>query len=312
MARRCEIGVKSAGKVLFCRSARGRAGADTPIGRLGIASVGAESAKLPTRKAALVVAALALTQKRMSRQVLCDLFWPNREEAQARSSLRQALTAIRKLFPDDGSSLYIEGDIERVELVARSDDVDAWHFDALLETNEVSNLASAADLYQGDVLSGINVPEPLDQWFAQHQRAYRRKALELVEHLSQMQGPHVTAAEVSCEALAERLLSADTAAEEAHRALIRVYQRQGRMNEALRQFDLCKEALKRELGVEPEPQTCALIANRTETVRPTDTDAAALLAHPRRRGGAAAGPRTAFYYRDAFRQPQRRFRWVLR
>ena len=242
------------------------------FGGLELVSSGLEPARLPTRKTALVVAALALSRKRMTRQALCDLFWPDREEEQGRSSLRQALTAIRKLFPDDGAGPHVSGNIEAVQLAARPDDVDAWRFDALVETNEPSRLVNAADLYRGDILSGINLSDPLDQWFAPYQRSYRRKALDLVERLSQMQGAQAGPAEGSCEALAERLLSADPAAEEAHRALVRLYQRQGRMNAALRQFDLCKEALKRELGVEPEPQTSALIARPAETARPTGTD----------------------------------------
>ena len=152
------------------------------------------------------------------------------------------------------------------ELTAEARDVDVWHFDALLATGEPSTLVQAADLYRGDLLEGIELADPLDQWFAPHRRAYRGKALALVEQLSQVPETYRKTVEVCGEALAERLLSADPGAEEAHRALIRIYQHQGRKNAALRQFELCKEALKRELGAEPEPQTSLLITNPTIAV----------------------------------------------
>ena len=68
----------------------------------------------------------------------------------------------------------------------------------------------------------------------------------------------------ACEALAQRLLAADPAAEEAHRALIRLHLLQARTNAALQQFEQCREALLRDLGVEPEFQTRDLLASQPE------------------------------------------------
>src|SRR5262249_53708862 len=52
-----------------------------------------------------------------------------------------------------------------------------------------------------------------------------------------------------------RLLALDPLQESAHRALMRLYARQGRRASALRQYQVCVGVLQRELGVEPEPQT---------------------------------------------------------
>ena len=228
------------------------------LGGLDAKSLTGEPLRLPTRKTSLLLAALVLAgEKGARRQALCDAFWADRGEAQARSSLRQALAAIRRSFSHGGdTAIRIEGDLETLHLLASADEIDVWRFDRLIQSTAPADLAGAGDLYQGDVLAGIALPEPLDQWFAPHQRAYRRKALELVERLSLLAGPEVEAA---CQALAERLLAGDAAAEEAHRALIRLYQRQGRLNAAIRQFELCKDTLRRDLDVEPEAQTEALI-----------------------------------------------------
>ena len=249
------------------------------LGGMEIRSSAGEPLRLPTRKTSLLLAALVLAAKGVGRQSLCSAFWPDSGEAQARSSLRQALTAIRRVASTAG--ILAEGDSETVRLVARPQDVDAWLFDQLIDKGEPLDLAKAADCYQGDILAGIALPEPLDQWFAPHQRSYRRKASLLVERLSLLQGSDLEAIEVSCQALAERLLSSDPAAEEAHRALIRLHRHHGRMNAALRQFQLCKEALRQELGVAPETQTSDLVAGPREVVHAADSAAPATASSPR-------------------------------
>lgn len=231
------------------------------LGGLEIKSWAGEPVRLPTRKTALLLAALALAGGRgVSRRSLCDAFWADRGETQARSSLRQALAAIRRVVSNAQSGLRTEGDLDTIGLVADPQDIDVRLFDDLIDKGEPRHLAGAAECYQGDVLAGVAVPEPLDQWFAPHRRSYRRKALLLVERLSLLAGPDLNAVEAGCLGLAERLLSSDPAAEEAHRALIRLHRHHGRLNAALRQFQLCREALQRELGAEPEAETRELMA----------------------------------------------------
>ncbi|TIV51505.1 MAG: hypothetical protein E5V88_16145, partial [Mesorhizobium sp.] len=60
---------------------------------------------------------------------------------------------------------------------------------------------------------------------------------------------------------AERLLASDPTAEPAHRALMRIRAARGHENAALRQFETCRAALKKYLGVEPEAQTQSLAAS---------------------------------------------------
>ncbi|MCC7428042.1 MAG: hypothetical protein IT557_14165 [Alphaproteobacteria bacterium] len=230
------------------------------LGGLDLRSPHGEPVRLPTRKTALLLAALALVPRGLRREALCALFWLDRGEQQARSSLRQALTAIRAVLPEDGAGVQLESDLETVRLAAPAEEVDLWRFEALAESGEAARLAAAAALYQGDVLAGIALPEPLEQWFAPYQRAARGKALALAERLSHLVGTEPAIIVPASQFLAERLLAADPAAEEAHRALIRLHLHQGRTNAALRQFELCREALRRELDVEPEPETVALLA----------------------------------------------------
>ena len=236
------------------------------LGGLEVVSPRGEPVRFATRKTALLFAALTLAGRRgVRRETLCDLFWPGRGEAQARNSLRQALADIRRLFPPgNGAAIHVEADLETAALVADVADGDVWLFDQLIQRGDPASLALAADLYQGDLLDGVALPEPLDQWFAPHRSAYRRKALELVDLLSRAYPAIGTTEELACERLAERLVASDPTAEEAHRALIRLYLNRGKANAALRQFRSFKEALQRELGVEPEDETRALIEEQRE------------------------------------------------
>ncbi|WP_287196084.1 BTAD domain-containing putative transcriptional regulator [Mesorhizobium sp.] len=57
------------------------------------------------------------------------------------------------------------------------------------------------------------------------------------------------------------MLASDPTAEAAHRALIRIHAHRGHENAALRQFELCRTALKKQLDAEPEAQTSSLAAS---------------------------------------------------
>ena len=240
------------------------------LGGLELTSPLGEPVRFATRKTALLLAVLALAGRRgVRREALCEALWPGREEAQARNSLRQALVHIRRAFPPgNGTAIRVEADLETAALIADVADGDLWLFDRMIQREGPASMASAADLYRGDLLDGVSLPDPLDQWFAPHRSAYRRKALELVDQLSRAYPAVGTAEELACENLAERLVASDPTAEEAHRALIRLYLNRGKANAALRQFRSFKEALRRELGVEPEDETRALIAERRENGEP--------------------------------------------
>ncbi len=226
-----------------------------------------EAPRLPTRKTALLLALLALSAPaRLRREQLCTAFWPDREEPQARNSLRQGLAAIRQaLAAQDAGSLHLEADMETAQLAGRPEDVDAWLFEALCRQDDPASLVRAAALFRGDLLAGMALAEPLDQLLLPHRQRFRQKALELAERLSLAADADAGAAG---QGLAERLLLLDPAAEEAHRALIRLHLRQGRTTAARRQLELCREALRRELDAAPEPQTEALLARPVAAAAP--------------------------------------------
>ncbi|TIX15857.1 MAG: adenylate cyclase [Mesorhizobium sp.] len=230
------------------------------LGDIEVASAGGQPLHFATRKTALLFAALVLAgPKGLRRERVAAMLWAGSGEQQARNSLRQALVDIRRLFPSTGDeSIRIEGNADTIWLAANADEADIWIFDQKCQADDGASLAAAADFYRGDLLDGLAFPHEIDEWLAPFRATYTRKALDLVERLSLLPelGSHQ---EQACERLAERLMALDPCAEQAHRALIRIFRSRGKTNDAFRQFLACKEALKRELGVEPEEATRALV-----------------------------------------------------
>jgi DNA-binding SARP family transcriptional activator len=153
--------------------------------------------------------------------------------------------------------LAIDSDLERVRLSVDPAAIDLHAFQHGIQLNDAKGWVAAAAAYHGDLLSGIEVSDELDEWLATPRRANHQQALALAERMSSSEGtgPEVVDA---VEELAERLLMSSPAAEEAHRALIRARMQRGRTNTALRQFEQCREALRAELQAEPDAQTAAL------------------------------------------------------
>jgi len=244
------------------------------FGGLGAAGYDGADIKFAARKSALVLAILALAGTRgVSRERLCSLLWEDREVPQARASLRQALVELRKhIAVHGGNEVEITGDADMIALSMPALAIDAQHFDGALQSG---NLEDAAAVYGGELLNGVEMPSAAADWIAPIRQAYARKALTVADTLS-AQADATSSAIQACERLAERLLACDPSAEEAHRALIRIYQRQGKTSAAARQMQLCTEALQETLGVEPERETRALL--EPGSAQPGTTTAARELA----------------------------------
>ena len=211
-----------------------------------------------TRQTRLMLACLALAgAKGLTRAELCALFWPDRASAQARNSLRQGLTAIRKALAgdaDDAVAMSLQSDFEVVRLTARPEAIDVHAFRHGLQSDNRDGWIAAANAYRGELLAGVEVPENVEQFVASHRRGLSDQAHVIAERLSKADDADRELLDAA-QQLAERLLQSAPASEEAHRALMRIHLRQGRTNAALRQFVQCKEALRRELQAEPDLET---------------------------------------------------------
>ncbi|MES0883879.1 BTAD domain-containing putative transcriptional regulator [Roseibium sp. SCP14] len=226
--------------------------------------------QLPTKKAALVLAVLCLKgASGVTRTLLAELIWPDRSEGQAKSSLRQALTAIRKILAHCLPEFSLEPSLDKLRLVGPDDLIDIRSFSRNANSIDPDDLAVAAVRYGGDLLENADLPVPLAEMVTPLRVQLRHQALVLVETLSRQAAPG-TEQFTACEALANRLVASDPAAEEAHRALIRLRLSEGQTNAARRQLEQCSEAVRQQLGAEPEESTLALLRMAQRTGADTD------------------------------------------
>ena len=221
--------------------------------RLGVGEV----LHLPSRKAQGLLAFLALRPGQpYSREKLAALLWGDTADEQARHSLRQTLCVLRKaLPPTKPPSLLIRG--ETVALNPAAVTVDVATFEGLVTQGTPGALERAAALYQGELLEGLGLrEEAFEEWL----RAERERLHELAIHALAKLLAHQarTGATEGAIQTAVRLLALDPLQEPVHRTLMRLYVKQGRRGAALRQYQTCLGVLRRELSVEPEPETTRL------------------------------------------------------
>jgi len=210
-----------------------------------------------TKKTRALVAYLALQGSRgQSREKLAELLWGNSAEDQARANLRQALSSIRKILNDNGE-VYLTTEGDQISLSGTDVELDVAKFEHLVTDASPRALKRAAALYKGDLFDGFSLKEDSFEGWARIERERLRQLAsdalsKLIAHCDEVGDT------ARCVETAVRLLNLDPLREAAHRILMRAYAAQGRTASALKQFETCRDILKRELGVEPEPKTVAL------------------------------------------------------
>jgi DNA-binding SARP family transcriptional activator len=224
------------------------------FGGFKLRTASGDAIHLPTRKAQGLLAYLATCLgDEQPRDKLTALLWGDRSDAQARDSLRHALTEIRKAV-GSGTLRAQDGG---VALDPRGIEVDTRELLRFAELGSPEALEQAAALYRGDFLEGFAVGEPpFEEWLVSERERLRELALETFARLLALQSK-VGQIDRAIQT-AVRLLALDPLQEAVHRALMRLYARRGRRGAALRQYQLCVAALQRELGAEPELETTEL------------------------------------------------------
>jgi DNA-binding SARP family transcriptional activator len=209
------------------------------------------SSTISRKNAQMLLAYLAMHPKQTHlRDKLATLLWDDAPAEQARLSLRQTLFIIRQALPFDPT--VVDGDA--VAFAADAVTVDVSEFEHVARSHDPDELERAAALYQGDLLEGIS---PGSAQFEEWLRAERERLHELALEAFAKLLAHQMKLEATESAIqtALRLLSLDPLQEVTHRALMRLYTRQGRRAAALHQYQVCVDLLRRELGVEPEEGT---------------------------------------------------------
>jgi DNA-binding SARP family transcriptional activator/predicted ATPase len=189
------------------------------------------------------------------RQHLAFLFWPDTNEAQARTNLRQLLHQLRHAMPD--ADRYLCADASTVSW--RPDaafQLDVAEFERALaeadtaerEDDQCAGLERAAQLYRANLL-----PSCYDDWIVPERERLRlryQQALARLIRLLETRRDYTAAIRH-----AQRLLRDDPIDEAASRDLMRLLALNSDRAGALRVYHTCVTVLQRELGVEPSQPT---------------------------------------------------------
>ncbi len=223
------------------------------MGAFAVRDESGTALSLNTRKTRALLGYLAVNpDKPQPRERLMALLWGDRSERQARQSLNDALTSIRRLGSRDGLTI-LASDGEQVTLLSKGLKIDVERFRSLLPDNP----AKAAALYDGPFLDGLSVPEPaFDEWLLATRSELHanvcdslRRAVDVAANTGDIKDAIVAA---------KKLVALDPLREIAHRRLMQLLHASGDRVAALRQYQTCTEILKKELHVEPDSATKAL------------------------------------------------------
>lgn len=221
--------------------------------------------KLPGSRGVSVLKYLLFHHRQETpRDVLMDMFWPEASPQAARNNLNVALHNLRQAFRPvtelpiviyDNNLYQLNPDLK---LWLDIDEFERHHQAARqLEANgqlalALSEYEIASSLYQGDFLAD----DPYEDWPVTTRERLRMMHMETLDHLSRIYFSQRQY--TACADLCQRLLERDNCREDAHCLLMRCYSRQNQHNLALRQYQVCVEALRKDLDVDPEPATTQL------------------------------------------------------
>lgn len=205
--------------------------------------------ELPPSRPMLLVFYLALQGNWVSREELAFFFRPDADEAAARHYVRKMLSDVRQL--PWASDLEVEKDRLRWQ-----PDTDVKRFS---EAARAGRWLEALGFYGGPLLGSLRVDNSpsFEAWLD-----FRREELAVLwqgvclSHATELEsaGEHREAA-----AIAKTLLHHDSLAEDAVQSYIRNTYLSGRRESALRAATTFRQELLQETGLEPLPETKALI-----------------------------------------------------
>ena len=218
---------------------------DTFGGLQACADIGELDWLLTQRTRAALLVYLAV-ERRVSRESLTAVFWPESDAENARHALRQSLYHLRKTLGSD----WIDS---RAHELVVSDVVrtDAGDFAQALERGDTE---SAVHLYRGPFLDGVHLADlqAWESWVdgrrAQYARSFRKACRVLLE-AKLAAGDSAGAIEI-----AERWAARDPSDDEAQHRFIETLGAAGERAEAIRQYETYARMLEPD-GLEPSDET---------------------------------------------------------
>ena len=196
----------------------------------------------------------------LHREQILDILWPGIPVESALNSFGKALHAARHALepelPRREDSAYLHLVDGMLVLNSEHVMVDTDRFEQLAETalqrRDISDYEAALAAYSGELL-----PEDLyENWCAERRNGLAELRVRLLLGVAEAlgkRGDH----DKSAGCLRE-VLRLEPTREAAHRRLICLYAQMGTPEQAVRQFQLCEDVLRRELDLTPQQETISL------------------------------------------------------
>jgi DNA-binding SARP family transcriptional activator/tetratricopeptide (TPR) repeat protein len=182
-----------------------------------------------------------------SRHHLAFLFWPDTDETQALTNLRNLLHKLRRALPDSENFLQVGTQTiqwhPRVRCI-----LDVTDFLALAQSPSQADLRQAVTFYRGDLL-----PSCYDEWILPERERLQRVLFDILEKLVvQLESTRQYGEAIG---YAQQLFRHDPLSEDTYRRLMQLHALNGDRASVMHVYHTCVTTLQRELRVEPGPPT---------------------------------------------------------
>jgi predicted ATPase/DNA-binding SARP family transcriptional activator len=221
------------------------------------------------RKTLALLVYLASNRGRHSREYLSALLWPEYGQTKAFTNLRHTLWETQQVLGEG----WIAADHETIGFITDADPsagrglwMDVASFESRITESRaqkdislrISLLTDSVKLYRDHFLTGFSLKDApnFNDWAFAESEELRCKLAGVLIMLSD---DHCSLGQVETAIpYARRLITLDPFNESSHRRLMQIYIQAGQHNAALKQYQACEKFLRKELGVDPQPETRAL------------------------------------------------------
>ena len=242
---------------------------------------GGEKVTLPGKRERVLLAYLALSPNgRQPRRKLVTLLWGEAADETTLDNLRTCVFNLRKALGDTERQVIASEDRDIV-LDATAFEIDVPEFRRLAAGSGLADLEEAAKRYSGDFLEGLSIEsEEFESWRREEATRCRDQAVDVLNRLM---------AQLSASGESERAIEAglrilrlEPLHEATVRNLMRLYGESGRRGTAVELYRTHVDALRKELGAQPEAETRAVYTEitRGSEERPQASAAAAATPAP--------------------------------
>lgn len=250
-----------------------------------------------------LLAYLALGRGRyFSRAELLGTLWPERMASMTAGSFNTALWRLRRIVecpPFEHGELIAS---DRRGAIGLNGSQEIWldieEFERRIASGlsrpieqlgdaDVEDLRTGVALYKSDILMELT-----DDWALREREKHRRHYLNALWRLMQLCAIRREYGEAI--RYAQSILDCDALREDVHRELMQLFVLSGQRAQALRQFETCREMLRRELAIQPMRETLGLYRQIADSAIGGHQDAPPTMQAPLYLDYAPATPLAAF------------------